>query len=537
MSDLTGRSVAIVGSGVGGLATACHLARAGADVTVLERNEQLGGRLSRLYRDGFTFDMGPSWYLMPDVFERFFAAFDRDPADFYELTHLDPHYSVFFDDGDRVEISADVDKTKGLFEAYESGAGDALEAYLEESEHTYEIGMEEFVYTDRSRLRDWIDPALIHARDLTLRGSMQDHVESYFDHPKLQQLMQYTLIFLGGSPTNTPALYNLMSHVDFNLGVFYPQGGLGTIVDALVELGASLGVEYRVNCEAREIKGQRGGFSLEVARPEHSGPSPIADAPADAPPQVSAAADGPPTATETPEVTVADGGTTAAGVPADIVVGNANLAHIDQELLPPEKRSYGTDYWEGRTYAPSAYMLYLGVEGELPGLDHHTLLLPTDWSDHFESIFEAPAWPDDPSMYLCVPSKTDETVAPDGHHAVVVLVPIAPGLDDGPAEQGPFREEVLEGVTAYTGVDLRDRIVVEESFCVSGFAERYNSYKGSALGMAHTLTQTALFRPNHRYPGIDGLYAVGASTNPGIGVPMGLISGGIVAEKIIADTT
>ncbi len=535
MNELAGQSVVIVGSGVGGLSTACYLASEGADVTVLERNEQLGGRMSRLYRDGFTFDMGPSWYLMPDVFERFFNHFDRSPEEFYELTHLDPHYTVYFEDGDRIEITPDLDKTRGLFEAYEDGAGEALAAYLEESAHTYDIGMEEFVYTDRSRLRDWIDPALIRARDLTLRGSMQEHVESYFDHPKLQQLMQYTLIFLGGSPTNTPALYNLMSHVDFNLGVWYPEGGIGTVVDALVTLGHELGVDYRVNCEVTEIRGQRGGFLLDVRRPDHNGPSAITDAPSDAPPQISLPADGPPTSTPVTTMPMADGGAEHAGVTADLVVGNANLAHIDQDLLPPEKRAYGADYWESRTYAPSAYMLYLGVEGELPDIDHHTLLLPADWNDHFDAIFESPAWPDDPSLYLCVPSKTDPSVAPDGHHAVVVLVPVAPGLSDSAAERNAFRDQILEGITAYTDVDFRDRIVTEESFSVSGFTERYHSYAGSALGMAHTLMQTAVFRPSHRYPGVDGLYAVGASTNPGIGVPMGLISGEIVADKMLND--
>ncbi len=533
MNELAGRSVAIVGSGVGGLSAAAYLADAGADVTVLEQNEQLGGRLSRLYRDGFTFDMGPSWYLMPDVFEQFFNDFGYTTEDFYELTHLDPHYTVFFEDGDIVKIPTDPDEARGIFEYYEDGAGDALQSYLEESKRTYEVGMEEFVYKDRSRLRDWIDPGLIKARDLTIRGTMQEHVETYFDHPKLQQLMQYTLIFLGGSPTNTPALYNLMSHVDFNLGVWYPEGGLGAVVDALVTLGDELGVDYHVNAEVTEIKGRRGGFMLETTRPDRDHRSPIADAPRDAPPQVSLAHDGVPTQQQQQPAAV-DGGTTT-GVPADIVVGNANLAHIDQDLLPPEKRAYGEDYWESRTYAPSAFMLYLGVEGNLEHLDHHTLLLPEDWQPHFDAIFEDPSWPENPSAYLCVPSKTDPTVAPDGHHAVVALVPIAPGLAESDEQRAQFREKVLELIAEYTGEDLRDRIVVEESFGVSGFAGRYHSYAGSALGLAHTLMQTAVFRPSHRYPGVDGLYAVGASTNPGIGVPMTMIGGEIVADKIIND--
>lgn len=530
MQELDGTSIAIIGGGVGGLANACYLADAGADVTVYERNEQLGGRVSRLYRDGFTFDMGPSWYLMPDVFDRFFEDFGYETSDFYDLTHLDPHYSVFFMDGDHIEISKDVDATKALFEEYETGAGDALERYLEESQHTYEVGMENFVYEDRSRLRDWIDPSLLwNARGMSVRGTMQEHVEQYFDHPKLQQLMQYTLVFLGGSPTNTPALYNLMSHVDFNLGVWYPEGGLGTVVDALVELGGELGVNYRVNCEVTDIQGRQGAFSINLERPNRSHQSPIADAPENPPAGIALPADGPPH--------TGNGSTDAAQTQADLIVTNTDLAHLERDLLPPEKRSYGEDYWDSRTYAPSAYMLYLGVEGELPELDHHTLVLPLDWSEHFESIFETPRWPENPSYYLCIPSATDDSVAPDGHSVVVTLVPVAPGLEDDPESRNQFREKMLAELADHLDVDLRDRIVVEESFSVSGFAGRYNSDRGTALGVAHTLFQTALFRPSQRYPGVDGLYTVGAATNPGIGVPMCLISGEITADKILADYT
>src|SRR6056297_222844 len=243
LSAVDGEDIVVIGSGFGGLSTACYLADAGANVTVVEKNEQLGGRASRLEVDGFTFDMGPSWYLMPDVFERFFDAFDREPTDYYELTHLDPHYRIFFKDndgrrpgrappgldvdadGDTIDVTPDREQVKAVFDAYEPGAGDVLDDYLAKSKENYEIGMEHFVKTDRPRVRDWLDPSLAeYARGLTLLGSMQDHVEDYFDHPKLQQVMQYTLVFLGGSPDTTPALYNLMSHVDFELGVYYPEG-------------------------------------------------------------------------------------------------------------------------------------------------------------------------------------------------------------------------------------------------------------------------------------------------------------------------
>ncbi|MFB6304331.1 MAG: phytoene desaturase family protein, partial [Haloferacaceae archaeon] len=266
LSSLAGADVVVVGGGFGGLSTACYLADAGADVTLLERNGEVGGRASRLERDGFRFDMGPSWYLMPDVFEDFFGYFGRSPDDYYDLIRLDPHYRIFFKDGDRLDVVPDVETNKERFEAYEPGAGEAFERYLEKSERNYRIGMEHFVYEDRTRVRDYLDPRLArYAYGLSLLGSMQDHVEKYFDHPKLQQVMQYTLVFLGGAPTNTPALYNLMSHVDFNLGVYYPEGGLAAVVDAIEDLATDLGVDVRTDAPVEAIRGRRGAFRVRTA--------------------------------------------------------------------------------------------------------------------------------------------------------------------------------------------------------------------------------------------------------------------------------
>ncbi|MFB6094168.1 MAG: phytoene desaturase family protein [Halanaeroarchaeum sp.] len=502
-------SIVVVGGGFGGLATACYLADAGADVTLLEKNDQLGGRAATLDAEGFHFDLGPSWYLMPDVFERFFSHFGRSPSEFYDLERLDPHYRIFFKEdrgpapsgdppgrrdgpaGDVIDVTDDLDQVAALFEAYEPGAGETFEEYLETSRENYEVGMEHFVYEDRSRVRDFLDPRLaIYARGLSLLGSMQDHVEEYFSHPKLQALLQYTLVFLGGSPTNTPALYNLMSHVDFNLGVFYPEGGMGSVVDALVDLGADLGVTYRTGAPATAIEGIRGGFSVRTAEGAY---------------------------------------------PADVVVSDADYAHTERELLPPQKRQYDEEYWESRTWAPSAFMLYLGVEGDLPALEHHTLVLPGDWDPHFASIFEDPAWPEDPAYYVSVTSETDETVAPPGHSAVVVLVPIAAGLEDTPERRERYRDRILADLAENAGTDLRDRIVFERITAVDDYRDRFNSEAGSALGLAHTLRQTAIFRPSHRSSAVDGLYFTGSYTTPGIGVPMTLISGEHTANYVLSD--
>ncbi|QLH84475.1 phytoene desaturase family protein [Halosimplex pelagicum] len=515
MAGLSGRadgeSVTVVGGGVGGLSAAAYLADAGADVTLVEKNDQLGGRASRLEADGFRFDMGPSWYLMPDVFERFFGHFGKAPADYYELERLDPHYRIFFKnegpaagDGERVDIAADRAKNRELFESIEPGAGEAFDEYLATSERHYETAMEKFVYEDRSSLRDWVDLDVMRAAPIGIKlmRSMQGHVDNYFENPKLQQIMQYTLVFLGGSPRNTPALYNMMSHVDFNMGVYYPvaneadengdhPGGIGVVIDAFVDLCRELGVDFETGVEVDEITRRKRGFLVVDETGSERRP--------------------------------------------DRVVVNADYAHAEQELLPEHERQYDADYWDDRTYAPSAYLLYLGVEGDVPELAHHTLVLPDDWDPHFAEIFDDPAWPDEPAYYLCVPSKTDDTVAPEGHSNLFVLVPIAPGLEDSPAQRERFREQILDDVAEHADTDLRDRIVFEEEFCVSDFVDRYNATQGTALGLAHTLRQTALLRPPNRSEAVDGLYFTGSFTTPGIGVPMCLISGQHTAQALVED--
>lgn len=490
-TPLSDETVTVVGGGVGGLTAACTLADAGADVTVLERTDSLGGVTNRLERGEFTFDTGPSWYLMPETFERFFAHFGRSVGDYYELTRLDPQYRVFYKDGDRLDIEPDVDRIRGVFESYEDGAAEALDDYLAEAKRTYEIGMESFVYEDRARFRDLLDPSLVRAAPaLTHLGPMQEYVADYFDHPKLQQLLQYTLVFLGGSPHNTPSLYNLMTHVDFELGVYYPEGGMYSLVEALVSLGRELGVGYRTGADVTSLDPVDGGLRVATGGDSHV---------------------------------------------ADSVVANANPAHVERDLLDPDQHDRDPGYWDDRTYGPSALMLYLGVEGDIDPLAHHSLVFPTDWDPHFERIFDDPGWPENPAYYLSVASQTDDTVAPEGHHAVVVLVPLAPGVADGPERRSAFRDRLLADLAENTGVDLRGRIVASESVCVSEFAERYRTPGGTALGLAHTLSQTGPLRPSHHAPGVDGLYYAGAFTSPGVGLPMTVISGEHAAEAVARD--
>lgn len=491
MGVLAGRTVAVVGGGIGGLAAACYLARDGARVRLIEKNEQLGGRASSLRQDGFAFDMGPSWYLMPDVFERFFGHFGRNPEELLTLRRLDPHYRVFWKDGTRLDVPPAPADAGEAFEAIEPGARAMFETYLAKSKTNYDIAMREFVYRERATIGDFLSPGLLrHARALTLVGSMERHVAAHFRSPKMRQILQYTLVFLGGSPKNTPALYNLMTHVDFNLGVYYPDGGVASVVDAIVDLASDLGVELVTGTEVGAIDRHGGGLVVDTG---------------------------------------------GAAYTADAVVSNADYAHTELRLLSEAHRRYDQRYWDSRTYAPSAFLLYLGVEGELENLAHHTLVFPTDWDPHFEQIFDRPAWPDDPAYYICVPSRTEPRVAPEGHSSLFVLVPIAPGLDDGPEQRAAYREQVLRDLALHTGTDLRGRIVSERVFSVSDFASRYHSTRGTALGLSHTIRQTSLFRPPHRSAKLPGLYYSGSYTTPGIGMPMALISGEITEQCVVAD--
>ena len=490
--NLRGRSVIVIGGGFGGLAAACYLAQAGAQVTLLEKNEQLGGRASRLRRDGFLFDMGPSWYLMPDAWERFFGHFGKRPVDLFKAERLDPHYRIFFKDGDRVDITGDRAAMRDLFEGYEAGAGAALDRYLAQSQQTYERAMPGFVYTDRPRLRDYMTLDVARqARGLSLLGTMDRFVARFFQHPKLRQIMEYSLVFLGGAPRSTPALYHLMGHVDFNLGVFYPQGGIGALVDAVAGLADELGVRVLLDRPATHIS-RRAGGGLKVE-------------------------------------------TAAGALEADAVVAAADYHHVETMLLDPADRQYSEGYWRRRTWAPSAFLLYLGIEGETPELAHHSLVLPTDWSGHFREMFDRPAWPADPAYYLCVPSQTDPTVAPPGHTNLFVLVPMAAGLRDTAEDRARYRDLILADIARHTGTDLRGRIVLEQSFCVRDFAMRYNAAHGTALGLSHTLSQSAFGRPRRRSKRLPGLYFAGAYTTPGIGMPMCLISGEHTAATLARD--
>jgi phytoene desaturase len=489
------KTAIIIGSGFGGLGSACLLARSGWKVTVLEKNEMVGGRASVFKAKGFTFDMGPSWYLMPDVFEHFFELLGEDVNKHLKLKRLSPSYRIFYKGTFvKVDIHSDLEKDIPVLEDIESGAGESLRRYLKRAGYQYEVAKDRFMYKNYDSWKDFFTrEMMLEGRKLSVFKTMDKYVRKYFRTDALQKIMQYPLVFLGSSPYNTPAIYNIMSHIDFNMGVYYPQGGIYTVTKALAKVARANGAKLKVRSGVKRIlveDGKAVGVLLEDGKE----------------------------------------------LRADVVISNADLYHTETKLLKPEHRDHDKAYWQKRTLAPSALIIYLGVKGRLPSLKHHNLLFSKDWKKNFAEIFDTPQWPTDPSLYVCAPSKTDPKVAPKGHENLFVLVPIAPGLDYTEKQLESYAEQVLETMEKEMKLKgFRDNIVYRRLFSVKDFAGRYNSYQGSALGLAHTLRQTAIFRPNNVSKKVENLYFTGAGTNPGIGMPITLISAELVYKRLIGD--
>lgn len=489
------QKIVVIGGGIGGLGFAALAAKKGYDVTLVEKNERLGGVANMFEANGFRFDMGPSWYLMPDVFENFFALCGERLEDHLQLVRLQPSYRIFFKGKlEPVELFSDLERDLPTLEALEPGCGPQLREYLRRAEYQYNVAIRGFMYKNYDTVLDFLNKQVAtEGRELEVFARMSDYVAKYFATDEVQKIMQYTLVFLGSSPYNTPALYNIMSHIDFNMGVFYPMGGIHEIPRALVRIGEKNGANYRTNAPVRRILTKRG-------------------------PKVKAVE------LESGEV-----------LEADIVVSNAPIHHTES-LLPVPYRDHNERYWEKRTMAPSALILYLGVEGKIPSLTHHNLLFSKDWKQNFGEIFDHPQWPRDPSLYVCAPSKTDPSVAPEGYENLFVLVPIAPGLDYTTEELERQADRTLEIMEREMCIpSLRARIVFKRLFSVKDFAGRYNKLKGSALGLAHTMTQTAIFRPNNRSRKVENLFYANGDTNPGIGVPICLIAAELAYKRLSGD--
>ncbi len=484
--------VIIIGAGIGGVSAAALLAQKGLDVTVLEKNDQPGGR-ARVYKEGgYTFDMGPSWYLMPDVFENFFAEFGKEPSEYYHLQRLDPSYRVFFGGKEVHDVTPDLDETKALFESFEPGAGDKFQEYLDGTEYQYNVAMNEFIYRDYKRLTQFMNrKLLVEGSKLHLLENLDKYISRFFKDHRIRKVLEYNIVFLGGAPKDSPALYALMSHVDFNLGVWYPDGGLTSLVKGMVTLAKEQGAKFYYEHTVKDIVVENGRATKVVT----------------------------------------DKGT----FEADVVVANADMHHVETQLLDPKSRSYSDRYWEKRKIAPSTLLFYLGLDTKIEGLAHHNLYLMDDWDQHFQTIFKDPKWPMEACYYVSRPSVNDPTVAPEGGDAIFILIPVAAGLEDTEENREMYYDWVMGHLEGLVGESIRDHVVLKRSYAHNDFEADYNAYRGTALGLAHTLRQTAVFRPKHRSKKVKNLYYTGHYNHPGIGVPMVVISSQIVSEAVVSD--
>ncbi|MBK9983989.1 MAG: phytoene desaturase [Saprospiraceae bacterium] len=477
----------VIGSGFSSLSSACYLAKAGFSVTMLEKNHQPGGRARQLRDQGFTFDIGPTWYWMPDVFENFFADFGHRVSDFYQLSRLDPSYRIYFDQYKYEDIPASKEELYRLFEKYQPGSTSLLKSFLKQAGMTYNLAVKEMAFKPGYSLFEFVTPQTMTNAHLFVQ-SLRRLVRSKFKHPYLISLLEFPVLFLGAKPGDTPAFYSFMNHADLEMGTWYPDGGMYSVVEGMLKLASDLGVTIHTDIAV-------GG--LEVS-----------------------------------DANVRNVITSSGNYAPDVVVSGADYQHTES-LLPIEYRNYSEKYWSKRTFAPSALLFFIGLNKKLTTVLHHTLFFDSSFDNHAEAIYDHPSWPEQPLFYINVPSVTDPTVAPIGNECMTILIPIAPGIEDTAEIREKYFLDTIRRFEYLTGEKIIEHIVIKHSYCVNDFTKDYNAYKGNAYGLANTLFQTGYFRPGIRNKKVKNLFYTGQLTVPGGGVPPAIISGKIVAGEII----
>lgn len=487
MSDK--KKIIVIGSGFSGLAAATSLAQKGYDVTILEKNNSIGGRARSFKEQGYTFDMGPSWYWMPDVFEKYFEKFGKKVSDYYHLKRLDPSYRVYFGENDEVNLPASMPELIDLFESIEPGSGLKLKQFLKESKYKYEVGMNDLVFKPGLSITEFIDKRVIAgALQLHLLKSMRKYIRSFFKNPKLRKLMEFPVLFLGGTPENTPALYSLMNYADMSLGTWYPMGGMHKIIEGMADLAQEMGVKIITDEAVLKINVKNGlAYSASTKNNEYI---------------------------------------------FDAIVAGADYHHVEQKLLEPQYRKYSDKYWNKRDMAPSSLLFYIGIDKRIDGLKHHTLFFDEDFDDHAHDLYSDPKWPEKPLFYACAPSVTDKSVAPEGKENLFLLMPTAPGLEDTDEIREKYYHIMMDRLEKFTNQSIKDLVEYKKSYALTDFVNDYNAFKGNAYGLANTLRQTAILKPSMKSKKLSNLYYTGQLTVPGPGVPPSLISGQIVADLI-----
>lgn len=489
------RKVIIIGSGFAGLSAATFMARAGWDVTVLEKHLTPGGRARQLKAEGFLFDMGPSWYWMPDVFERYFNCFGKKVSDYYILKRLNPSYRIYWED-ETMDIPAGYNELKNLFEKKETGSGKFLDKFLTEAAYKYKTGINKLVFKPGRYYTEFLDNDIIRGIfKLDIFTSIKKHIAKYFKHPKLRQLLEFPVLFLGALPENTPALYSLMNYADIKLGTWYPAGGIYSVVNGMYELATELGVKFYFEQNVQKIN-----FKSNIA----TGASAV------------------------------DKLNHLKEYKADVIIGAADYHFIENKLLPAELRSYSAKYWDKRVMAPGCLLYYVGLNKKLKNILHHSLFFDVSFKKHGKQIYTLPQWPEDPLFYVSATSVTDINVAPVGCENLFFLIPVAAGLPgDSEEVRNKYFEKIITRFEKNIGEKVKESIIFKQTFGPDDFVHEYNAFKGNAYGLANTLLQTAVLKPACRSKKVNNLFYTGQLTVPGPGVPPSLISGEVVAGEVI----
>lgn len=487
------KKVVVIGSGFAGLSAATHLAANSCLVTLVEKNNSPGGRARKFEHQGFVFDMGPSWYWMPDVFDSYFAHFGKKTSDYYDLLRLDPSYAVVYGENDILNIPADLNEFKAMFEALEPGAGTRLEEFLAQAKYKYEVGIHDLVTKPSRSIFEFTSPGLlVDMIRMDIFQSMSRHVRKYFSHEKIIRLMEFPVLFLGETADNIPALYSLMNYADIALGTWYPMGGMHEIIKGMVSLAEEKGVKFHLDAEVEEIEIENG-----IAK----------------------------------RVRLKSG----EKIEADVVVAGADYHHVDKHLINPKYSNYTEEYWDKRVMAPSSLLFYIGVNKRLNNLKHHNLFFDEPLGPHADAIYKNPRWPEKPLFYASVPSITDPSVAPEGMENLFLLIPLAPDLEDSEETREKYYGIIMDRLEKISGQEIRSHVIYKRSYAHSDFKADYHAFKGNAYGLANTLLQTAILKPSLKNKKVKNLYYTGQLTVPGPGVPPSLISGHVVAKEVLKE--